>query len=92
MANVQTRSRYSLEARLPPTSFLQRRTTFNPYSARRLMWSPLSALSDHRFLVEAQRAQRPCQLFRYSPFNLPRALIFFTGLAQGHRNLAPFAH
>ena len=32
------------------------------HSARRLVWSPLRASSDHRFIVRALRAQRP-----YSP-------------------------
>jgi len=42
----------------------------HPHSARRLVWSPLRASSDHRFTVGALRAQRPCQLSRHSLFEL----------------------
>ena len=41
-----------------------------PYPARRLVWSPLRASSDHRFIVGALRAQRPYQLSRHSPSEL----------------------
>jgi hypothetical protein len=47
-----------------------------PYPARRLVWSPLRASSDHRFIVGALRAQRPCQLSR-TP--LPSSPIFSPG-------------
>ncbi len=41
-----------------------------PYPARRLVWSPLRASSDHRFIVGALRAQRPYQLSRHFPSKL----------------------
>jgi len=37
----------------------------HPHSARRLVWSPLRASSDHRFIVGALRAQGPYQLPRH---------------------------
>ena len=40
--------------------------TLNLHSARRLVWSPLRASSDHCFIVGALRAQRPYQPPRYS--------------------------
>ena len=42
-----------------------------PHLARRLVWSPLRASSDHRFIVGALRAQRPYQLPRH-PLLRPR--------------------
>jgi hypothetical protein len=47
-----------------------------PYLARRLVWSPLRASSDHCFIVGALRAQRPCQLSRHLP---PSSLVFLWG-------------
>ena len=46
--------------------------TLHLQPARRLVWSPLRASSDHRFIVGALRAQRPCQLSRRSPSKLSR--------------------
>jgi hypothetical protein len=46
---------------------LRRNSSLCPRSARRLVWSPLRASSDHRFIVGALRAQRPCQPPCHSP-------------------------
>ena len=48
--------------------------TLCPHPARRLVWSPLRASSDHSFIVGALRAQRPCQLPRPSPSKLASPL------------------
>jgi hypothetical protein len=46
--------------------------TLYPYPARRLVWFPLHASSDHSFTVGALRAQRLCQLSRHSLSKLAR--------------------
>jgi hypothetical protein len=50
------------------------RDASNIHLARRLVWSPLRASSDHSFIVGALRAWRPCQLPRPSPSMLARFL------------------
>jgi MarR family transcriptional regulator, 2-MHQ and catechol-resistance regulon repressor len=56
----------------PPTprTGLRLSSTLHPHPARRLVWSPLRASSDHRFIVGALRARRPCQLSRPSPLTI----------------------
>jgi len=49
---------------------VQRGLPSHSHSARRLVWSPLRASSDHSFIVGALRAQRPCQLSRHFPSKL----------------------
>ena len=54
-----------------------------PYPARRLVWSPLRASSDHCFIVGALRAQRPCQLSGHFPSQLARMSLL--SFVNGHR-------
>ena len=54
-----------------------------PYAARRLVWSPLRASSDHCFIVGALRAQRPCQLSGHFPSQLARTSLL--SFVNGHR-------
>jgi len=56
----------------------EQNSTFYPYPhlARRLVWSPLRASSDHWFIVGALRAQRSCQSPRH-----PLACSFFSSQA-----------
>jgi hypothetical protein len=55
-----------------------------PYPTRQLVWSPLRASSDHRFIVGALRAQRPCQLSRHFPSKLARSSPWGTAWLVSH--------
>ena len=69
---------------------LRSNSTLHLHSARQLVWSPLRASSDHRFIVRALRAQRPYQLPRY-PLLRPRVAraqdIFQSALHSPYRFL-----
>jgi hypothetical protein len=73
-------SRTVLHCAYRPSDF----PALHPYPARRLVWSPLRASSDHRFIVGALRAQRPCQLSRHPPSELVGLLSWRAACLVSH--------